>query len=137
MEKVYLVFFIWVKVMSDNLLKLYNMEELKRLLLKYAICAYYADFFRVTHDFTVSGLKYKKGDILFVINTHSDEPKAILINRKMRQHNSFLSVEGITDTRLRHLLSDRCWYLLSSDKKYYEPLRIHKFLYTGYEGETK
>lgn len=89
MKKTYLVFFIGVKVMSDNLLKLYNMEELKRLLLKYAVCAYYADFFRVTHDFIVSGLKYKKGDILFVINHHSDEPKVILINRKMRQHNSF------------------------------------------------
>lgn len=55
----------------------------------------------------------------------------------MRQHNSFLSVEGITDDRLRQLLSNRCWYLLSSDKKYYEPLKIHQFLYTGYEGETK
>ena len=137
MKKNYLVLFILVKVMSDNLLNLYNMEELKRLLLKYAICAYYADFFRVTHDFTVSGLKYKKGDILFVINHHSDEPKAILINRKMCQHNSFLSVEGITDARLRHLLSNRCWYFLSSNKKYYEPLKIHQFLYTGYEGETK
>lgn len=60
MKKTYLIFFILVKVMNDNLLKLYNMEELKRLLLKYAICAYCADFFRVTHDFTVSGLKYKK-----------------------------------------------------------------------------
>lgn len=137
MKKTYLVFFILVKVMSDNLLKLYNMEELKRLLLKYAICAYHADFFRVTQDFIVSDLEYKKGDILFVINHHSDEPKAILINRKMYQHNSFLSVEGITDARLRHLLSNRCWYLLSSDKKYYEPLTIHQFLYTGYEGETK
>lgn len=46
--------------MTDNLLRLYIMEELKRLLLKYAVCAYYADFFRVTHDFKVSGLKYKK-----------------------------------------------------------------------------
>lgn len=89
MKKTYLVFFIGVKVMSDDLLKLYNMEELKRLLLKYAVCAYYADFFRVTHDFTVSGLKYKKGDILFGIDNYSDEPKVILINRKMRQHNSF------------------------------------------------
>lgn len=123
--------------MSDNLLKLYNMEELKRLLLKYAIFFYYADFFRVTHDFTVSGLKYKKGDILFVINHNSDEPKAILINRKMRQHNNFLMVERITDARLRHLLSDRCWYFLSSDRKYYEPLITHPFLYTSYEGETK
>ena len=137
MKKAYLVFFIGVKVMSDNLLKLYNMEELKRLLLKYAVCAYYADFFRVTHDFTVSGLEYKKGDILFVINHNSDEPKAILINRKMRQHNSFLSVERVTDARLRHLLSDRCWYFLSSDRKYYEPLTIHQFLCTGYKGETK
>ena len=51
------------------------MEELKRLLLKYAVCAYYADFFRVTHDFIVSGLEYKKGDILFGINNYSDEPK--------------------------------------------------------------
>lgn len=75
--------------MSDNLLKLYNMEELKRLLLKYAICAYYADFFRVTHGFTVSGLKYKKGDILFVINHESDEPKAILINRKNASTQQF------------------------------------------------
>lgn len=123
--------------MEDNLLKLYSFEELKRLLLEYAICASYADFFRVTHDFIVSGLEYKKGDVLFVINNNSNEPKAILINRKMRQHNSFLSVERITDARLRNLLSDRCWYLLSSDKKYYEPLTIHQFLYTGYEGETK
>ena len=46
--------------MVDNLLKLYNMEELKRLLLEYAICESYADFFRVTHDFIVSGLEYKK-----------------------------------------------------------------------------
>lgn len=137
MKKNYLVFFIGVKVMSDNLLKLYNMEELKRLLLKYAVCAYYADFFRVTHDFTVSGLKYKKGDILFVINHNSDELKVILINRKMHQHNSFLSVESITDARLRNLLSDRCWYVLPSDRKYYEPLTIHQFLYTGYKGETK
>ena len=37
MKKSYLVFFIGVKVMSDNLLKLYNMEELKNLLLRYAI----------------------------------------------------------------------------------------------------
>lgn len=130
-------FFIGVKVMSDNLLKLYSMKELKELLLKYAIFAYYADFFRVTHDFTVSGLKYKKGDILFVINHNSDEPKVILINRKMGQHNSFLSVESITDARLRNLLSGRCWYLLPSDRKYYELLKIHQFLYTGYEGETK
>lgn len=137
MKKSYLVFFIEVKVMSDNLLKLYNMEELKRLLLKYAIFAYYADFFRVTHDFTVSGLKYKKGDILFIINSDSDEPKAILLNRKMKQHNNFLMVERITDARLRHLLSDRCWYFLSSDRKYYELLKIHQFLYTGYKGETK
>lgn len=133
MKKTYLVFFILVKVMSDNLLRLYNMEELKRLLLKYAICASYADFFSVTHDFIVSGLEYKKGDILFVINHYSDEPKAILINRKMCQHNSFLSVESITDARLRHLLSNRCWYLLSSDKKYFEPIKLHKFLYTKYE----
>lgn len=105
------------------------MEELKRLLLEYAICASYADFFRVTHDFIVSGLEYKKGDILFVINNYSDEPKAILINRKMYQHNSFLSVESITDARLRNLLSNRCWYLLSSDRKYYEPLKLYKFLY--------
>lgn len=137
MKKAYLVFFIGVKVMSDNLLKLYSIEELKRLLLKYSVYAYSADFFRVTHDFRLSGLEYKKGDILFVINHYSDEPKAILINRKMRQHNSFLSVESITDARLRNLLSDRCWYLLPSDKKYYEPLTIHKFLYTGYKGETK
>ena len=82
MKKAYLVLFIGVKVMSDNLLKLYNMEELKRLLLKYAVCAYYADFYRVTHDFKVSGLEYKKGDILFGINNYSDEPKVILINRK-------------------------------------------------------
>ena len=60
MKKAYLVFFIGVKVMSDNLLKLYNMEELKRLLLKYAINASYADFFRVTYNFIVSGLEYKK-----------------------------------------------------------------------------
>lgn len=133
MKKAYLVFFIWVKVMSDNLLKLYNTEELKRLLLKYAVCEYYADFFRVTHNFQVSGLEYKKGDILFIINHNSDEPKAILINRKMCQHNSFLSVERITDARLRNLLSNRCWYLLSSDKKYYEPLKLHEFLYTKYE----
>ncbi len=137
MEKAYLVFFIGVKVMSDNLLKLYNMEELKRLLLKYAVCAYYADFFRVTHDFIVSGLEYKKGDILFGINNYSDEPKVILINRKMGQHNSFLSVERITDARLRNLLSGRCWYVLPRDRKYYEPLIIHQFLYTGYKGETK
>lgn len=119
--------------MEDNLLKLYNMEELKKLFLEYAIYASYADFFRVTHDFIVSGLEYKKGDIIFVINYNSDEPKAILINRKMRQHNSFLSVERITDARLRHLLSDRCWYLRSSDKKYYEPFKLHKFLYIKYE----
>lgn len=137
MKKAYLVFFIGVKVMSDNLLKLYNMEELKRLLLKYAVCEYSADFFRVTHDFRLSGLVYKKGDILFVIDHYSDEPKAILINRKMHQHNSFLSVESITDARLRNLLSDRCWYLLPSDRKYFEPLKLHQFLYTGYEGETK
>lgn len=137
MKKAYLVLFIGVKVMSDNLLKVYNMEELKRLLLKYAVCAYYADFYRVTHDFKVSGLVYKKGDILFGINNYSDEPKVILINRKMCQHNSFLSVEGITDARLRDLLSNRCWYILPSDRKYYEPLKIHQFLYTGYEGETK
>lgn len=121
--------------MVDNLLKLYNMEELKSLLLKYAICASYADFFRVTQDFIVSGLEYKKGDILFVINNYSDEPKAILINRKMRQHNSFLSVERITDARLRNLLSDRCWYLLSSDKKYYEHIKLHKFLYNNMDKE--
>lgn len=133
MKKAYLVFFIGVKVMSDNLLRLYNTEELKRLLLKYAVCAYYADFFRVTHNFQVSDLEYKKGDILFIINHNSDEPKAILINRKMYQHNSFLSVEGITDARLRHLLSNRCWYFLSSDKKYYEPLKLHEFLYKKYE----
>lgn len=119
--------------MVDNLLKLYNMEELKSLLLKYAICASHSDFFRVRHDFIVSGLEYKKDDILFVINNNSDEPKAILINRKMHQHNSFLNVERITDARLRHLLSNRCWYLLSSDKKYYEPIKLHKFLYTKYE----
>lgn len=122
--------------MVDNLLKLYNMVELKRLLLKYAIGASHADFFRVTHDFIVSNLEYKKGDILFVINSYSDNPEAILINRKMCQHNKFLSIKSITDARLRHLLSNRCWYILSSDKKYYEPLTIHQFLYTGYEGET-
>lgn len=116
--------------MIDNLLKLYSMKELKELFLKYALNAPYADFFRVTHDFIVSGLKYKKGDILFVINHYSDEPKAILINRKMCQHNSFLSVEKITDVRLRHLLSNRCWYLLSSHKKYYEPFKLYEFLYT-------
>lgn len=44
MKKAYLVFFIGVKVMSDNLLKLYSIEELKRLLLKYSVCAYSADF---------------------------------------------------------------------------------------------
>ena len=55
----------------------------------------------------------------------------------MRQHNSFLSVESITDARLRNLLSYRCWYVLPSDRKYYEPLTIHQFLYTGYKGETK
>lgn len=137
MKKAYLVFFILVKVMSDNLLYLYSFEELKSLLLKYAIFSSDADFFRVTHDFIVSGLEYKKGDILFVINHYSDEPKAILINRKMCQHNSFLSVEEIIDARLRHLLSNRCWYILPSDRKYYEPLKIHQFLYTGYEGETK
>lgn len=137
MKNAYLVLFIGVKVMSDNLLKLYSIEELKRLLLKYSVCAYSADFFRVTHDFRLSGLEYKKGDILFVINHYSDEPKAILINRKMRQHNSFLSVESITDARLRDLLSDRCWYLLPSDRKYFEPLKLHQFLYTGYKGETK
>lgn len=113
------------------------MEELKRLLLKYAVCAYYADFYRVTHDFKVSCLVYKKGDILFVINNYSDEPRVILINRKMCQHNSFLNVEGITDAGLRDLLSNRCWYILPSDRKYYEPLKIHQFLYTGYKGETK
>ena len=133
MKKLLISLCIGVNNMVDNLLKLYNMEELKRLLLKYAICASHSDFFRVTHDFIVSGLEYKKGDILFVINNYSDEPKAILINRKMRQHNSFLSVEGITDARLRHLLSDRCWYLLSSDRKYYESIKLHKFLYTKYE----
>ena len=137
MKKACLVFFIGVKVMSDNLLKLYNKKELKSLLLKYAINASYADFFMVTHDFIVSGLEYKKGDILFGINNYSDKPKVILINRKMGQHNSFLSVESITDTRLRNLLSGRCWYLLPSYRKYYEPLTIHQFLYTGYKGETK
>lgn len=126
---------IGVNSMEDNLLKLYNMEELKRLLLKYAINASYADFFRVTYDFIVSGLEYKKGDILFVINNYSDEPKAILINRKMRQHNNFLSVERVTDARLRNLLSDRCWYLLSSDRKYYEPIKMHKFLYKNMDKE--
>lgn len=111
------------------------MEELKRLLLEYVICASYADFFRVTYDFIVNGLEYKKGDILFVINNYSDEPKAILINRKMYQHNSFLSTERITDARLRNLLSNRCWYLLSSDRKYYEPIKLHKFLYNNMDKE--
>lgn len=75
--------------MSDNLLKLYDMEELKRLLLRYAIYTTNEGFFKVTRDFMVAGLKYKKGDILFIINSDSDEPKAILLNRKMGQHNSF------------------------------------------------
>lgn len=123
--------------MSDNLLKLYNMEELKRLLLRYAIYTTNEGFFKVTQDFRVAGLKYKKGDILFIINSDSDEPKAILLNRKMRQHNSFLCVERIKDPSLRVLLSDRCWYLIGYHRKYYEPLITHPFLYTGYEGETK
>lgn len=137
MKKAYLVFFIGVKVISDNLLKFYDMEELKNLLLRYAIYTTNTGFFRVTKDFRVAGLKYKKGDILFIINSDSDEPKAILINRKMRQHNSFLCVERIKDTKLRVLLSDRCWYFIGYHRKYYEPLTIHQFLYTGYEGETK
>lgn len=128
---------IGVNNMEDNLLYLYSFEELKKLLLKYTMGVSSFGFFRVTHDFTVSKLRYKKGDILFVINNYSDEPKAILINRKMHQHNSFIYIERITDARLRHLLSNRCWYLPSSNKKYYEPLTIHQFLYTGYEGETK
>ena len=33
-----------VNNMVDNLLKLYNMEELKSLLLKYSICASHSDF---------------------------------------------------------------------------------------------
>lgn len=137
MKKSYLVFFIEVKVMSDNLLKLYNIEELKRLLLRYAIYTTNEGFFKVTRDFMVSGIKYKKGDILFIINSDSDEPKAILLNRKMRQHNSFLCVERIKDTNLRVLLLDRCWYFMGYHRKYYEPLITHPFLYTGYEGETK
>ena len=123
--------------MSDNLLKLYNMEELKRLLLRYAIYTTNEGFFKVTRDFMVAGLKYKKGDILFIINSDSYEPKAILLNRKMGQHNSFLCVEIIKDTNLRVLLSDRCWYFMGSHRKYYEPLITHPFLYTDYEGETK
>ena len=135
MKKDFLVFFIGVKVMSDNLLDLYSFKSLKKLLLEYAIYATNPDFFRVTQDFSVSGLTYKKGDILFIINNDSDEPKAILINRKMRQHNSFLCVERIKDPSLRVLLSDRCWYLIGYHRKYYEPLKTHQFLYTGYKGE--
>lgn len=82
MKKDFLVFFIGVKVMSNNLLKLYSFEELKKLLLRYAVYATNTGFFRVTQDFMVAGLKYKKGDILFIINSDRDEPKAILINRK-------------------------------------------------------
>lgn len=137
MKKAYLVFFIGVKVMSDNLLKLYSFEELKKLLLRYALYTTNTGFFRVTQDFMVARLKYKKGDILFIINSDRDEPKAILINRKMNQHNSFLCVERIKDTKLRVLLSDRCWYFMGCHRKYYEPLITHQFLYTGYEGETK
>ena len=121
--------------MSDNLLDLYSFKSLKKLLLEYAIYVANPDFFRVTQDFSVSGLKYKKGDILFIINSNSDEPKAILINRKMGQHNSFLCVEIIKDAKLRNLLSDRCWYLMGCHRKYYEPLETHQFLYTGYKGE--
>ena len=123
--------------MSDNLLKLYNMEELKKLFLKYAIYTTNIGFFRVTQDFRVVGVKYKKGDILFIIDSDSDQPKAILINRKMNQHNSFLCVERIKDINLRVLLSGRCWYLIGYHRKYYKPLITHQFLYTGYEGETK
>lgn len=135
MKKAFLVFFIGVKVMSDNLLDLYSFKSLEKLLLEYAIYVANPDFFRVTQDFSVSGLTYKKGDILFIINNDSDEPKAILINRKMRQHNSFLCVERIKDPSLRVLLSDRCWYLIGYHRKYYEPLKTHQFLYTGYKGE--
>lgn len=137
MKKVYLVLFIWVKVMSDNLLDLYSFKELKKLLLEYAVYVDNPDFFKVTQDFRVAGLKYKKGDILFIIDSDSDEPKVILINRKMEQHNSFLCVERIKDPSLRVLLSDRCWYLIGYHRKYYEPLKTHQFLYTGYKGETK
>lgn len=48
MKKAYLVFFIGVKVMSDNLLKLYDMEELKSLLLKYA-CVHIMQTFSGLH----------------------------------------------------------------------------------------
>ena len=128
---------IGVNNMVDNLLDLYSFEELKNLLLGYTIYTTNTGFFRVTKDFSVSGLKYKKGDILFIIDSDSGEPKSILINRKMRQHNSFLCVERIKDTNLRVLLSDRCWYFIGYHRKYYEPLTIHQFLYTGYKGETK
>lgn len=60
MKKSYLVLFIGVNSMEDNLLKLYNMEELKRLLLGYAIYTTNGGFFKVTLDFRVAGLKYKK-----------------------------------------------------------------------------
>lgn len=29
------------------------------------------------------------------------------------------------------------WHFMGSHRKYYEPLKLHQFLYTGYEGETK
>lgn len=123
--------------MERNLLKIYSKKQLRNIFKTYGKKHYTHAFVKVIKDFWSDDRKYKKGDVLYMLNYPYNKTQAILINRVMKQHNEFIIFRNIEDEELKMQLLNRCWWLYRKDYKNFIEMRECNFLFEkeGVENE--